>query len=162
MEKSDIAVIGLGVMGQNLALNIESKGFSVVGYDNDLVKAETYKKTKAEGKIIQIASNLQEIVEGLKTPRKVFMMVPAGKPVDDLIHTLMPMLGKSDILIDGGNSYFKDTERRTKQAEEAGLRYIGTGVSGGEEGALKGPSIMPGGSPTAWNEVKPILTSTLR
>lgn len=159
MEKSDIAVIGLGVMGQNLALNIESKGFSVVGYDNDLVKAETYKKTKAEGKIIQIASNLQEMVKGLKTHRKVFMMVPAGKPVDDLIHTLMPILGKNDILIDGGNSYFRDTERRTKQAEEAGLRYIGTGVSGGEEGALKGPSIMPGGSLSAWNEVKPILTA---
>jgi len=159
MGKSDIAVIGLGVMGQNLALNIESKGFEVVGYDNDYVKAKAYKESKAKGKNIAIADGLNEMVQMLKIPRKIFMMVPAGKPVDDLIDTLTPMLDKGDILIDGGNSYFKDTERRASNVEEKGLRYIGTGVSGGEEGALKGPSIMPGGSEQAWPEVKPILTA---
>lgn len=158
-SKADIAVIGLGVMGQNLALNIESKGFRVIGYDNESGKAETFLVQKAKGKSIDVAQSLKDIAERLAKPRKVFLMVPAGDPVDRVLGELTPLLESGDIVIDGGNSFFKDTERRAAQAEGAGLLYVGTGVSGGEEGALKGPSIMPGGSPDAWPTVKPILTA---
>jgi 6-phosphogluconate dehydrogenase len=159
MNNGDIAVVGLGVMGQNLALNIESRGFSVVGYDTDMQKATDYKNKKANGKKIEIAESLDSMVQQLAIPRKVFMMVPAGKPVDETIDRITPLLSSGDVLIDGGNSNFKDTNRRVAEAESKGLLYIGTGVSGGEEGALKGPSIMPGGSLKAWPVVKPILTA---
>lgn len=157
MAKADIAMIGLGVMGQNLALNMESKGFSVVGYDVSRDKADQFIAERAQGKNITGVHTLEELADSLAKPRKIMMMVPAGKAVDELIQTLKPHLEKGDILIDGGNSYFKDTIRRTKEVEEMGCLYIGTGVSGGEEGALIGPSIMPGGSKDAWPHVKPIL-----
>jgi len=158
-EKADIAVIGLGVMGQNLALNIESKGFKVVGYDHDAGKANAFAEHRAKGKRISIEPRLDRLAAQLKVPRKALLMVPAGKPVDELLESLALFLDKGDIVIDGGNSFFLDTQGRCQKAEETGLLFIGTGVSGGEEGALKGPSIMPGGSPAAWPEVKPILTA---
>lgn len=157
MDKSDIGLVGLGVMGQNLALNIESKGFSVVGYDYLPEKVDEFIKGKAAGKKIIGKHSVPEMVEALTKPRKIMMMVTAGKAVDDVIEKLVPALDKGDIIIDGGNSHFKDTIRRTKDLEAKGLLFIGTGVSGGEEGALKGPSIMPGGSPAAWPYVQPIL-----
>jgi 6-phosphogluconate dehydrogenase len=157
MEKADIGLIGLAVMGENLILNMESRGYSVAVYNRTLDKVEKFLAGRAKGKKIIGTHNLPELVQSLKSPRKIMMMVKAGAPVDDLINQLAPLLDKGDILIDGGNSHFPDTIRRTKAAEEKGLLYIGTGVSGGEEGALKGPSIMPGGSPAAWPHVKPIF-----
>ena len=159
MELANIALIGVGVMGGNLVLNIESKNYSVVVFDKDSSKVEKYLKEKAIGKKISGAKSLKDLVEKLELPRKIFMMVPAGKAVDELIDELIPYLDKGDILIDGGNSHFPDTTRRTRYLEEKGFLYIGTGVSGGEEGALKGPSIMPGGSFKAWEFVKPIFQS---
>jgi 6-phosphogluconate dehydrogenase len=157
MEKADIGLIGLAVMGENLILNIESRGYSVAVYNRTLDKVEKFLAGRAKGKKIIGTHNLPELVQSLKSPRKIMMMVKAGQAVDDLINQLVPLLDKGDILIDGGNSHFPDTIRRTKALEEKGLLYIGTGVSGGEEGALKGPSIMPGGSPAAWPHVKPIF-----
>jgi len=159
MNKINIALIGTGVMGENLALNMESKGYSVVVHDKSREKVENFIKGKAAGKKIKDASSVHELVSMLEKPRKIMMMVPAGKPVDDVIEELIPYLDKGDIIIDGGNSHFPDTTRRTKYLEEKGFLFIGTGVSGGEEGALKGPSIMPGGSPEAWPYVKPIFQS---
>lgn len=157
MAKANIAIVGIGVMGENLALNIESKNFSVVVYDKDLTRIEKFVNGRAKEKNISGASSLPDLVSKLESPRKILMMVPAGKPVDELINEFVPILSKGDILIDGGNSHYPDTNRRTKLLEERGLLYIGTGVSGGEEGALKGPSIMPGGSLEAWTYAKPIL-----
>lgn len=157
MTKADIGMVGLGVMGQNLALNMESKGSNVAGYDISKEKVDEFLAGKAKGKNVIGAYTIQEFVDALAKPRRIMMMVNAGKPVDDVIEKLSPYLEAEDILIDGGNSYFKDTIRRTKALEEKGLRFIGTGVSGGEEGALKGPAIMPGGSPDAWPHVKSIL-----
>src|SRR5215471_5242245 len=157
MEKADIGLIGLAVMGENLILNIESRGFSVAVYNRTLDKVEAFLAGRAKGKKIIGTHNLAELVQSLKSPRKIMMMVKAGQAGDDLINQLVPLLDKGDIIIDGGNSHFPDTIRRTKALEEKGLLYIGTGVSGGEEGALKGPSIMPGGSPAAWPHVKPIF-----
>jgi len=157
LELANIALIGVGVMGGNIALNMESKTYSVVVFDKDSSKADKYLADKATGKKISGAKSLKDLVEKLELPRKIFMMVPAGKAVDELIDELIPHLDKGDILIDGGNSHFPDTTRRTKYLEEKGFLYIGTGVSGGEEGALKGPSIMPGGSVKAWEFVKPIF-----
>ena len=157
MEKADIGLIGLAVMGENLILNIESRGYSVAVYNRTLDKVEKFLAGRAKGKNIIGTHNLPELVQSLKSPRKIMMMVKAGQAVDDLINQLVPLLDKGDILIDGGNSHFPDTIRRTKAMEEKGLLYIGTGVSGGEEGALKGPSIMPGGDPAAWPHVKPIF-----
>jgi len=157
MEKADIGLIGLAVMGENLILNIESRGYSVAVFNRTLDKVEKFLAGRAKGKKIIGTHNLPELVQSLKSPRKIMMMVKAGQAVDDLINQLVPLLDKGDILIDGGNSHFPDTIRRTKALEDKGLLYIGTGVSGGEEGALKGPSIMPGGSPAAWPHVKPIF-----
>lgn len=156
-EVSDIGVIGLAVMGENLILNMESKGFHVTAYNRTIDKVDHFINGRAKGKNIQGAHSIEELVASLKSPRKIMLMVKAGKPVDDFIELLLPHLDKGDIIIDGGNSHFPDTERRVKYVESKGFRYIGTGVSGGEEGALLGPSIMPGGSKAAWPEVKPIF-----
>ncbi len=157
MSKADIALIGLAVMGENLVLNMESKGFTVAVYNRTAEKVTAFTAGRARGKKIIGAYSLKELVGSLKKPRKVMLMVKAGKPVDDFIHKLIPLLEKGDIIIDGGNSHFSDTIRRTKEVEEKGLFYVGAGVSGGEEGALKGPSIMPGGSFEAWQYIAPIF-----
>lgn len=156
-ELSDIGVIGLAVMGENLILNMESKGFRVSAFNRSVYKVDNFINGRAKGKNIYGAHSLEDLVSSLKSPRKIMLMVKAGKPVDDFIELMIPYLDKGDILIDGGNSHFPDTERRVKYVESKGLRYIGTGVSGGEEGAFLGPSIMPGGSTSAWEEIKPIF-----
>ena len=157
--KSDIGLIGLAVMGENLVMNMESKGFCVTVYNRTYEKVERFLTTRAKGKNIVGAKTLQELVDSLKKPRKIMMMIKAGSAVDSMIDMLCPLLEKGDIIIDGGNSNFHDTIRRTQYVEEKGLYYIGTGVSGGEEGALKGPSMMPGGSEEAWQFVKPVFQS---
>ncbi len=156
---ADIGLVGLAVMGENLVLNMESHGFAVAVFNRTVEKVYNFVNGRGKNKNIIGTSSIEELVQSLKSPRKVMLMVKAGKPVDDFIELLIPHLEKGDIIIDGGNSHFPDTIRRTKYLEEKGLRYIGTGVSGGEEGALKGPSIMPGGSPEAWPHVKPIFQS---
>ncbi len=157
MPKSDIGLVGLAVMGENLVMNIESHGFAVSVFNRSTEKVTAFIEGRAKGKNITGAYSLEELVAQLASPRKVMLMVKAGGPVDDFIEALVPLLDEGDIIIDGGNSHFPDTIRRTAYVESKGLRYIGTGVSGGEEGALKGPSIMPGGSPGAWESVKPIF-----
>lgn len=157
MDKCDIGLIGLAVMGENLVLNMESRGYSVAVFNRTVSKVDNFINGGAKGKNIKGCHSIEELAESLKSPRKVMLMVKAGKPVDDFIELVLPHLDKGDIIIDGGNSHFPDTVRRTKYVEEKGLLYIGTGVSGGEEGALKGPSIMPGGSPDAWPHMKPIF-----
>lgn len=154
---SDIGLIGLAVMGENLVLNMESKGFQVTVFNRTIQKVDIFLAGRAKGKKITGAHSVEELVKSLKRPRKVMIMVKAGTAVDDMINTLIPYLEKGDIIIDGGNTHFPDTNRRTALVESKGLLYIGTGVSGGEEGALLGPSIMPGGSKAAWPEVKPIF-----
>jgi len=156
-EKSDIGVIGIAVMGENLILNMESKGFHVTAYNRTVDKVERFVNGRAKGKNIYGATSIEDLIRSLKRPRKVMLMVKAGKPVDDFIELLIPHLEPGDIIIDGGNSHFPDTERRVNYVESKGLLYVGTGVSGGEEGALLGPSIMPGGSAAAWPAVKPIF-----
>ena len=155
--KADIGLIGLAVMGENLVMNMESKGFTVAVFNRTISKVDNFIAGRAAGKKIIGCHSLQELVDNLAKPRKVFMMVKAGQAVDDMIEQLLPLLEDGDILIDGGNSHFPDTMRRTAYVESKGKLYIGTGVSGGEEGALKGPSMMPGGSPAAWPAVKPIF-----
>ena len=159
MKKSDIGLIGLAVMGENLVMNMESKGFTVSVYNRTTSKVEKFVNGRAKGKNITGTYSLEELVDSLEKPRKVMMMIKAGKSVDDMIDALIPLLEPGDIIIDGGNSHFPDTMRRTEYVESKGLLYIGTGVSGGEEGALKGPSMMPGGSPAAWEYVKPVFRS---
>ena len=154
---SDIGLIGLAVMGENLVLNMESKGFRVTVYNRTTKKVDDFLAGRANGKNIAGAHSVEELVNSLKRPRKVMIMVKAGSAVDDMINTLIPYLEKGDIIIDGGNTHFPDTNRRTAMVESKGLLYIGTGVSGGEEGALLGPSIMPGGSKAAWSEIRPIF-----
>jgi 6-phosphogluconate dehydrogenase len=156
-QPCDIGLVGLAVMGENLALNIESRGYSVAVYNRTTSKVDDFIAGRAKGKKFVGCHSIEELVANLAKPRKVMMMVKAGPAVDELIESLIPLLERGDILIDGGNTYYADTERRTKSVEEKGLLYIGTGVSGGEEGALKGPSMMPGGSPNAWPAVKPIF-----
>ena len=156
---ADIGLVGLAVMGENLVLNIESHGFTVAVFNRTVEKVTKFVNGRGKDKNIIGTSSIEELVQSLKSPRKVMLMVKAGKPVDDFIELLIPHLEKGDIIIDGGNSHFPDTIRRTRYLEGKGLRYIGTGVSGGEEGALKGPSIMPGGSSEAWPHVKPIFQS---
>ena len=159
MDKADIGLIGLAVMGENLVLNMESRGFTVAVNNRTVEKVDDFMKGRGAGKKIIGLHSLRELVAALKTPRRVMLMVKAGKPIDDYIEQLIPLLEKGDIIIDGGNSHFPDTMRRTQYLESKGLLFIGTGVSGGEEGALTGPSIMPGGSPAAWPAVKPIFQS---
>lgn len=156
-NKADIALIGLAVMGQNLILNMDDHGFTVVAYNRSTEKVDQFLANEAKGTKIQGAHSIAEMVSKLKRPRRVMMLVKAGKPVDEFIDQLIPHLEPGDIIIDGGNSLFDDTNRRQKYVESKGLLYIGTGVSGGEEGARNGPSIMPGGSPAAWPHVKDIF-----
>lgn len=159
MNKADIGLIGLAVMGENLVLNMERNGFTVAVYNRTTEKVDNFISGRGKGKNIIGCHSIEELIASLKTPRKIMLMVKAGKPVDDFIELLIPHLEKGDIIIDGGNSHFPDSIRRTKYLEEKELLFIGTGVSGGEEGALNGPSIMPGGSPKAWEYVKPIFQS---
>ncbi|MEG7380954.1 NADP-dependent phosphogluconate dehydrogenase [Bacillus subtilis] len=156
MSKQQIGVIGLAVMGKNLALNIESRGFSVSVYNRSSSKTEEFLQEAKEKNVVGTYS-IEEFVQSLETPRKILLMVKAGTATDATIQSLLPHLEKDDILIDGGNTYYKDTQRRNKELAESGIHFIGTGVSGGEEGALKGPSIMPGGQKEAHELVKPIL-----
>ena len=158
MDKlADIGLIGLAVMGENLVLNMESKGFTVAVFNRSTDKVDHFINGRGKGKNIIGCHSVGALVKGLKRPRKVMMMVKAGKAVDELIETLIPLLEPGDIIIDGGNTLFSDSDRRTRYVESKGLFYIGTGVSGGEEGALHGPSIMPGGSPEAWPFIKMIF-----
>ncbi len=157
MAKADIGLIGLAVMGENLILNMESKGFTVACFNRTTSKVDDFINGRAKGKKIIGAHSIEELTASLESPRKVMLMVKAGQALDDFIELLIPHLSPGDIIIDGGNSHFPDTIRRTKYVESKGLLYIGTGVSGGEEGALLGPSIMPGGSPAAWPAVKKIF-----
>jgi len=154
---ADIALIGLAVMGQNLILNMNDHGNTVVAFNRTISKVDEFLAKEAKGTNVIGAHSIEEMVSLLKRPRRVMLMVKAGKPVDEFIDHLLPLLEPGDIIIDGGNSLFEDTNRRAKYVESKGLLYIGTGVSGGEEGARHGPSIMPGGSPAAWPHVKPIF-----
>ncbi|MBZ5582477.1 MAG: NADP-dependent phosphogluconate dehydrogenase [Acidobacteriia bacterium] len=156
MTQYKIGIVGLGVMGQNLALNMVSKGFSTAGFDLDTGKNQAA-AAKFAGKEAATADSLAGLVASLEPPRRILVMVPAGSPVDSVIHDLKPHLQKDDIVIDGGNSFFQDTDRRGKDLESAGVRFIGMGVSGGEEGALHGPALMPGGQEEAYRHVEPIL-----
>ncbi|MGE4489389.1 MAG: decarboxylating NADP(+)-dependent phosphogluconate dehydrogenase [Kiritimatiellales bacterium] len=155
--KADIGLIGLAVMGENLVLNMESKGFTVAVYNRTVEKVDAFVNGRGVGKNFIGAHSIEEFCASLERPRKVMMLVKAGKAVDSLIDQVLPHLEPGDIIIDGGNSHFPDTIHRTQYVESKGLLYVGTGVSGGEEGALKGPSMMPGGSPAAWPAVKPIF-----
>jgi 6-phosphogluconate dehydrogenase len=157
MTLQSFGVIGLAVMGENLALNVESKGFSVSVFNRSEDKTKTFMKERAPGKNIKAAFTLEEFVAGLEQPRRILVMVKAGDPVDAVIQQLKPLLAKGDTIIDGGNSLFDDTARRTTELENTGLTFIGMGVSGGEEGALKGPSLMPGGTKAAYDNLEPIL-----
>lgn len=158
MRRQQIGVVGLAVMGKNLALNIESKGFSVALYNRSPEKTKELVE-EAKGKNFIGTYSMEEFVESLETPRKILIMVKAGKPTDDTIDQLVPYLSPGDILIDGGNAFFPDTQRRNKDLQAKGFRFIGAGVSGGEEGALNGPAIMPGGQKDAYELVEPILTA---
>jgi 6-phosphogluconate dehydrogenase len=157
MTLADIGIIGLAVMGENLAMNMESKGFTIGVYNRTAQRVTDFIDGRAKGKKIIGAYTVEELISNLAAPRKLMLMVKAGRPVDDFIEQAIPFLSPGDIIIDGGNSHFPDTARRCTYLEGKGMHYIGTGVSGGEEGALKGPSIMPGGSYQAWEHVKPIL-----
>jgi 6-phosphogluconate dehydrogenase len=154
---ADIGLIGLAVMGENFALNMESKGFRVAVYNRTVERVEEFIAGRARGKNFNGARTPQELVASLQRPRKIMMLIKAGPPVDAVIDELLPLLDAGDILIDGGNSLFTDTIRRTRRVEDAGMLYVGSGISGGEEGALTGPSLMPGGSAAAWPHIKPIF-----
>ena len=157
MSKQQIGVIGLAVMGKNLALNIESRGYSVSVYNRTASRTEEFLENEAQGKNFLGATSIEEFVNSLEVPRKILLMVQAGSATDSTIESLQPYLKKGDILIDGGNTLFEDTNRRNKELEKTGIHFIGTGVSGGEEGALTGPSIMPGGQKEAYDLVAPIF-----
>src|SRR5262249_32391503 len=154
---ADIGLIGLAVMGENLVLNMESHGFTVAVFNRTRARVDDFLAGRARGKKIIGCHSVQELVAGLKRPRKVMLMVKPGPAVDQVIEEVAPLLEAGDILIDGGNTHYPDTTRRTRALADRGLLFIGTGVSGGEEGALRGPSIMPGGNPAAWPHVKPIF-----
>ena len=157
MKQAQIGLIGLAVMGENLVLNLESKGFSVAVYNRNTERVDNFLASRAKGKAIIGAHSVEELVSKVQSPRKIMLMIKAGDPVDQMIESLIPLLEAGDTIIDGGNSNWEDTERRVAYVESKGLLYIGTGVSGGEEGALLGPSIMPGGSKKAWPALKPML-----
>ena len=161
MEKNncDIGLIGLAVMGQNLVMNMNDHGYRVAVFNRTVSKVDEFLQQEAKGSQVRGAHSIEELIQLLKTPRKIMLMVKAGETVDQMIAQLLPHLEKGDIVIDGGNSQFQDTNRRTKTLKEKGILFIGTGVSGGEEGARLGPSIMPGGSPEAWPQVKEIFQS---
>ena len=154
MELADVGLIGLAVMGENLALNMESKGYKVAVYNRSAPGEEgvvdRFVNGRGKDKKFIGSNNIQAFVNSIRAPRKIMMMVKAGSPVDELISQLVPFLSPGDVIIDGGNSDFNDTERRVKEVEQKGFYFIGSGISGGEEGALNGPSIMPGGSAKAW------------
>ena len=156
MKSTHIGLIGLGVMGENLALNLERKGFSVTGFDLDAKKRDSFSK-RTESLQACAVHSLTELVVNLQLPRRVWIMVPAGAPVDAVLNELKPLLSPGDVVIDGGNTLYKDTQRRIDALEGTGILYVGSGVSGGEEGALHGPALMPGGSPEAWPLVRPFL-----
>lgn len=158
MAKRTFGVIGLAVMGENLALNVESRGFPIAVYNRSADKTEKFMAVRAVGKDIKAAYSLEEFVQILERPRNILVMVKAGQPVDAVIEQLKPLLEQGDTIIDGGNSLYGDTERRTKDLESSGLGFVGMGVSGGEEGALKGPSLMPGGTESGYRDLEPILT----
>lgn len=157
--QADIGLIGLAVMGQNLVLNMEGKGYTVAVYNRTAQRTEEFAAQRAQGKKIIPTYSLSDFVQALARPRKIMVMVKAGAPVDAVIDELLPLLEPGDIVIDGGNSYYQDTIRRAKALAEKGIHFLGAGISGGEEGALKGPSIMPGGPREAWDQVAPILTA---
>src|SRR5437588_6051655 len=154
---ADLGRIGLAVMGENLVLNMESHGYTVAVFNRTVARVDAFLAGRARGKRIVGCHSVKELVAALKRPRKVMMMVKAGAAVDQVIEEVAPLLEPGDILIDGGNTHYPDTTRRTRALKQKGLLYIGTGVSGGEEGARRGPSIMPGGDPAAWPHVKPIF-----
>src|SRR5476651_2098615 len=160
--QADIAVIWLAVMGQNLILNMNDHGFRVVAFNRTTSKVDDFLAKEAKGTQVMGAHTIEQMCAQLIRPRRVMLMVKAGKAVDETIEQLLPHLESGDIIIDGGNSLFDDTNRRVKYCESKGLLYVGTGVSGGEEGARHGPSIMPGGSPAAWPHVKNIFQSSPR
>lgn len=157
MKKQNIGLVGLGVMGQNLALNIEEKGYSVSVYNRTAARTEEFIRGSARGKKITATYSLEEFMSSLERPRRIILLVKAGQAVDDFIENLIPLMDKGDLLIDGGNSFFKDTIRRNKYLAEKGFLYIGTGISGGEEGALRGPAIMPGGQEEAYQMVQDLF-----
>ncbi|MDL4840361.1 NADP-dependent phosphogluconate dehydrogenase [Aquibacillus rhizosphaerae] len=159
MSKQQIGVVGLAVMGKNLALNIESRGYAVSVFNRSAEKTEAFLQEEAKGKNFAGTYSVEEFINSLEKPRKILLMVKAGAATDATIESLKPYLEKGDILIDGGNTFFKDTIRRNQELDESGIHFIGAGVSGGEEGALKGPSIMPGGQKEAYDLVEPILTA---
>ncbi len=158
MTKRTFGVIGLAVMGENLALNVESRGFPIAVYNRTSAKTEKFMAERAKDKDVKAAYSLEEFVQALERPRKILVMVQAGRPVDAVIEQLKPLLDEGDMIIDGGNSLYEDTERRTNDLEATGFGFVGMGVSGGEEGALNGPSLMPGGTEAAYKELEPILT----
>jgi len=158
MARADFGLIGLAVMGENLVLNIESRGFSVAVFNRTTSKVTKFVDGPAKGKNVIACMSPKELADSLQTPRKIIILVKAGRPVDDMIAQIKPSLDDGDIIFDGGNSFFRDTERRTKELAADGLRFIGSGVSGGEEGALRGPSIMPGGPVDAYRAFEPMLT----
>lgn len=157
MQKSQIGLVGLGVMGQNLALNMEDKGYSVSVYNRTASKTEKFVQDKIQDKKIQPTYSLEEFIDSLERPRKVILLVKAGQAVDDFIEKIIPLMDKGDLIIDSGNSFFKDTIRRNQYLEEKGFLFIGTGISGGEEGALKGPAMMPGGQEEAYKLVQDLF-----
>ncbi|MFP5260542.1 MAG: NAD(P)-binding domain-containing protein, partial [Blastocatellia bacterium] len=154
-ELAKIGMVGLAVMGENLALNIARNGFPIAVFNRDTTKVDRFLE-RAEGKQVIGAYSIQDFVNSLETPRKIILLVKAGKPVDDVIEQLKPFLGPGDIIIDGGNSFFQDTRRREKELKAEGFNFIGSGVSGGESGALWGPSLMPGGDRAAYEQIRPI------
>lgn len=157
--RSDIGIIGLAVMGQNLALNIEDKGFKVAAYNRSTEKTTNFIEKRAENKNIKACYSLEELTAELIRPRKIILMVKAGKPVDLVIESLLPFLDEGDIIIDGGNSHFQDTDRRFRELKEKSIHFLGTGISGGEYGALHGPSLMPGGEKIVYNQLEDIFTA---
>ncbi|MBZ5858938.1 NADP-dependent phosphogluconate dehydrogenase [Flavihumibacter profundi] len=158
-QQFDFGMVGLGVMGRNLLLNVADHGFKAIGFDKDPGKTTDFEKSASPGTIVKGVNTLQEMVSQLSVPRRIMILVPAGKPVDDVIESLLPLVNEGDIIIDGGNTYYTDTLRRYQYLQPKGIHFIGVGVSGGEEGARFGPSMMPGGDLVAWEHLKPILES---